>query len=208
MRSTSAEAEARAAAAEALIRASGDDALIELAKKAGHEPAKPNDPPTGFDPSKYMTVDALKDLSEGVGDGLATMQDLVADHMQLLPKIPLRMRELRREAAAAGKLVDQYWMEKYKIAEVRAARDAALQKEHDDAIRKEARDATVAELATKYGNPDMRPMAPSRSVFATRQSDGTVEGKQPWERDGDNREKRHLQRSDEAIKRVLGPGVN
>ena len=34
------------------------------------------------------------------------------------------MRELRREATAAGKTVEQYWSEKYKVPEARATQQA------------------------------------------------------------------------------------
>lgn len=207
MQSEYLKAKSEAARLDALVRAGGDQGLIDLAKEAGHEVAPPPAAPAGFDPKNYMTLDMMKELSKGAGYGLADMQDIVDEHRQLFPKNPLRMANLYKEAEQAGKDVHSYWLEKYKVSDARAAQSAKSQQDHDDVIRKEATDKLRAEYA-EQGNPALRTPSSSRSVFATRQADGSAVGKQPWERDGDSKEKRHLQRSDEAIKHVLNPQAN
>lgn len=174
---------AEAARARALILSSQDEGLKRVAKDLGYvvDPAAPRPDPAApaFDPSKYVPREELNGIADRVGESLAQMQDMVADHMQLFPGQRLNVTALRREALAAKKNVFEYWEQKYHVSDARAAADAARQKAHDDALIKQGREAATAELATQYGNPDMRPLAPSSSPFAARPSVGR--DKMPWE---------------------------
>lgn len=180
-------AQAEAARVRELLKAAQDEGLIALARAAGEPPANVvppnggggNNNPAAPDLSKYATLDSIKQIADSAGDGLAALQDMVAEHMQLFPDKPLRVRELRKAATAAGKTVEQYWLETYHVVDARAAREKAAQEAHDKAMREEGRKAAEQEFASRFGNPDTRPLVPSASPLAPRPATGR--DKQPWE---------------------------
>ena len=182
-------ADARAAKAEAAWKAAQERGLIDLEqlKALGYDvsaPAAPAAPklPDGFDPAKFVTRDDIKGVAESAGEGLAALQDLVMEHAQLFPDRPLRVRDLRKEAVAAGKTVEQYWTEKYGVV---AAREKKVNDEREAYAKKLREEGAAAERAkyASYGNPDLRPPMPSSFTFTKKV--GNEQAKQPWERSDD-----------------------
>lgn len=173
----------RAAALEAL-KAAQDQGLLEIAEQmdAKNKTSK-TDANSGnesqIDLSKYVTAERLEQIADGAGDGLAMMQDLVAENAFLFPGTRLNMRDLRKEATAARKTVYQYWEEKFKVPEARAARERSDKEAYETKLRAEGAEAERARLASQYGNPNTRPLVASRSPLAPRASTGR--DKQPWE---------------------------
>ena len=198
-------AKAEAARTRALILASQDAGLKEVAESLGikrDEMAPPSAAPgagapalpAGFDPSKYISRDDLASLTDRAGDGLAALQDMVLEHSQLFPDRPLNVREIRRAAVAARQDVYTYWENQYKVADARAARAKAADDARLDAVRKEEREKVTAEFADRMGNPSLGIPGPSTNVFVLRKGDVSRE-KQPWA-DGD--------RSSVRVSKVLG----
>lgn len=187
-----AAASANEARAKALILASQDEGLKKVAADMGYtqpanpNPANPNPASPALDASKYVTVDALNEMSNSVGAGLAALQDMVLEHSQLFPDRRLDVRAIRAEAVAARKDVYSYWEQKFKVQEARTAREDASRKAHDDLIRKEERDRVTTEFASQYANPNTVPASASSNVFAARPAAGRE--KMPWESnlDGQN----------------------
>ena len=202
MEREAAAAKANEARAVALIKASQDEGLRKVAEEMGYATVTPAAAaaaaaaPANFDASKFVTTDRLNQLSMDVGAGLAALQDMVLEHSQLFPDRPLNVRKIREEALAAKKDVYSYWTEKYKVEDVRTARATAATEAHDKALREEGAAAARAELATQYGNPELRPVVPSVNPFAARP--GSNREKQPWE-DGDRTNLRV-----ERVMKVLG----
>jgi hypothetical protein len=182
-------AEAEAAKARQAWESAQERGLVDLAQlealgytKKDGKPAVSDDKPP-FDTSKFLTVDSARPLLDGAGEGLAVLQDIVMEHTLLFPDKPLRVRDLRREAVAAGKTVEQYWTDKYQVASAREARETKQREAYEAKLREEGRQAAVSELAGKYANPDVRPMVSSSSPFTARPATGR--DKQPWERQDD-----------------------
>lgn len=181
-------AKANEARATAAIRAAQAAGLVDLTKDLGYEvdPAKAAEAariaagtPTGFDPTKYVDRDTLLSLVEREGDAIALAQDIAAEHSRLFPGMSLNFRELRKEAVAAKKPVEQLWMEKYKVSDARAAQAKIKQDEYDSRLRKEGADAKATELASRYGDPNQRPLVASNNPFVPRADSGR--DKQPWD---------------------------
>lgn len=183
---------ADAARLRSLVASSQDDGLRKVAEEMGYKldgTAAPKVAPTTenlLDTSKFVTVDALKQMTDNVGAGLAALQDMVAEHMQLFPDKRLDVRSLRTEAVAAGKQVYDYWQTKYGVLAAREAADKLARETHEAKLRKEGRDAAIAEFANNNANPNMVPGSTSTNVLAPRASAGRE--KQPWESglDGEN----------------------
>lgn len=181
------KAEANEARARALILASQDEGLKKVAKDLGYVPdggggnpsPNPNPGSPNFDPSKYVSREDLSGIMERAGEGLAALEDMVIEHSQLFPTQRLNVRELRREAVAAKKSAYEYWEQKYKVPDARAAQEAARQTAHDQAIRDEAIKTAREQFATEYGTPGLAPPAASTNPFAKRPDRGRTE--QPWE---------------------------
>jgi len=185
---------AEAARLRALVVSSTDESLRKVAEEMGYkadgsaalknEPSNPGNP--GFDPNKYLTRDEILSIAAQEGEAIAIAQDIAFEHHQLFPDKPLNFRELRKEAVAAKKPVEQLWMERYGVPAAREARAAAATKANEDRIRKEERDKVTAELASQYGNPNMVPPSTSTNVFVPRPKAGRE--KAPWEAglDGEN----------------------
>ena len=181
------KSDAEAARLRSLVAQSQDEGLKAVAKEMGYDvtggannpPPNPNPGTPGFDPNKYFTRDEIVSIAAQEGEAIAVAQDIAFEHRQLFPDKPLNFRELRREALAAKKPVEQFWMERYGVT---AARDkaAADAKAADEArIRKEERDKVTAEFAERQANPNLIPGTTSINPIAPRAAAGR--DKQPWE---------------------------
>lgn len=192
-KSDAAKAAAEAARYRAALLTAHKQGMIDIAKDLGFKPeelegAAPPTPPNntppsngGFDPNKYFTRDEILTIARGEGIAIAVAADIGAEHAILFPGQRLNFRQLREEAEAAKKSVEQYWMEKYKVPDARAARVKKEQEDRDNAIRAEERKKVETELASKWANPETRPPVTSSSPFAPRPAGNTRSGKQPWE---------------------------
>ncbi len=196
-----AKADAERAKAAILAAAQRDEGLKQVAINMGwqvegaapivtNNPANPN-----FDPTQYFKRDEVVSAFEKEADAIALAQDIAIEHSRLFPGQTLSFRDLQRESKAAKQPLEQFWMNKYKVGEARAAQAAASKKADEDKIRAEERTKVESEMASRYGNPMTRPLTPSTSPFTKviRPDDG----KQPWER-GDNSSNR-VQRATEAV---------
>lgn len=175
-------ARSEAARAKEALKVAQERGLINVAKDLGYEfdPPKTKDTPAPVDTSKFATTDTLMKMAELEGESIAMMSDIAAEHVWLTGQ-PLRnARELRREATQRKITLEQVWKEKYNVDKLRADKDAASLKERDDKIRAEERAKLTEEFASKYGNPDTRPLEPSRSFLTPRSAD-SARAKQPWE---------------------------
>jgi len=122
-------------------------------------------------------------------------QDIAAEHASLFPGQRLNFRELGTEARAAKKNLSEYWEQKYKVNDARAAQTAAAKLADENRIREDERKKVETEMASRYGNPMLRPPMPSDSPFA-RIKPGP-DNKQPWERS--DRSGERVQRAAERI---------
>ena len=186
---------AEAARLKAAILAARDTGLAEVAgidldapaTAAATNPASPT-----FDPSKYISAEQLTQVAEREGDAMAAIQDIPEEHRDLFPGQKLNWRELRREAVSRRMSFEALWSERYNVPAARQKAAETRQTAHDDKIRKEAEDRVRTEMASKYGDPNVRPLMPSNSPLAPRPAAGR--DKQPWE-SGD--------RSNERVQKVL-----
>jgi hypothetical protein len=174
-------AEAEAARAKAaLLEAERQGLLENVAKNMGYEPAAPTAKQPDQVDDRYLTMDKFNAAGETFVANLTGLLDAANEHARLFPGQPFNAEQLRREAQAAGKTLLPYWEEKYKV---RDAREAAAQKQREAEIAKwKAEGATEKEreLVSKFGNPETRPMMPSKSPFAPRPAD-PIRAKQPWD---------------------------
>jgi hypothetical protein len=187
-------AQAEAARLRSLVAQSQDEGLRKVAEQMGYKldgsaaapAAAPKPGAADFDPNKYFTRDDIVQIAEREGDAIAVAQDIAYEHRQLFPDRPLNFRELRKEAVAARKPVEQLWQEKYGVTAAREARSKADREAHEASIRKEEREKVTAELASQYANPNTVPAGTSNSPFVPRPKAGRE--KAPWEAglDGDN----------------------
>lgn len=175
-------AKAELARARALIQSATDQGLLKIAENMGYKAdGTPSTPtaPAAADP-RYVTMETLTSVAEREGDAIAIAQDIAFEHRQLFPDRPLNFRELRREAVAARKSVEQLWQEKYGVVAAREKAAADAKAGYEARLIKQGEDAALAKYASEYGNPNTRPLAPSTSPFAARPVTGR--DKQPWER--------------------------
>ena len=192
-------AKADAARNAALVQAASDQGLLEIAKNAGIKPedvAKPAVP--AADMSKYPTWEQVQQLAEREGEAIATMGRLVQED-QLLFGVDHQVDwpALRREAVTARVNLEQHWMSKYGVQAAREARAKAQRDAAEQKIRDDERSKVQAEFASRYGNPDARPLVPSRNPLAPRAESGR--DKQPWETDEGSLTKNRVQRATETL---------
>jgi len=136
----------------------------------------------GFDPAKYVDRDTLLQVAEKEGDAIAIMADIAEEHRELFGT-RLNARDLRKEAVAQKKSVEQLWMEKYKVPEARAKREA----EQKSAYEKKIADDAVAKYKSENSstNPFMGPGAPSKYPLFNKRSGGDGKVVNPWDKQGD-----------------------
>lgn len=174
---------ARAAKAEAALKAAQKAGLIDVAKDLGYEfdapPDKKVETPAALDSSKYFTKDEILAIAEREGVSIATAQDIAAEHATLFPGQRLNFRALREEAVAKRIPLEQLWMDRYKIADARAAAQKAADDANVAKWKAEGAKEKEAELVSRFGNPDTRPLTPSTSPFTKRAE--ANRDKQPWE---------------------------
>lgn len=212
------KAKTEAARLQAALRTAEDRGLLNISKDLGLDlgnPANPNltnpNPanPAGFDPSKYVTMDQLKETARLEGAAIAQAQDITAEHGFLFPGQRLNFTSLREEAMAAKKQVMQYWLEKYKVPEARAAKEKAAQDAHDKKIAEDAVTAARAEwVKTNGSNPDLRVPAESRSPFVVRKDSSDLRSTQPWARNDNDLSNDRVRRAvEKQQQREMGRAV-
>lgn len=202
-------AEAEAGKARAAWKAAQERGLVDLEqlKALGYDttvpPVKtPTGLPDGFDPSKFITRDDIKGVADNAGDGLAVLQDIVMEHAQLFPDKPLKVRQLRQEAVAAGKTVEQFWLERYGVTAAREKKATDEREAYAKKLREEGAVAERTRLASQYGNPDTRPMV--TSSFSFTKKTGNEQAKQPWERNDDASNDRVRRAAERLIEKQSG----
>lgn len=205
-------AEAEAGKARAAWKAAQERGLVDLEqlKALGYDtnpanpnPANPNPSlPAGFDPSKFVTRDDIKGVADNAGDGLAVLQDIVMEHAQLFPDKPLKVRQLRQEAVAAGKNVEQFWLERYGVNAAREKKATDEREAYAKKLREEGAASERQRLASQYGNPDTRPMV--TSSFSFTKKTGNEQAKQPWERNDDASNDRVRRAAERLIEKGTG----
>lgn len=152
-----------------------DDGLGKIDEATRKAEEERNKSANGFDPAKWISKEEAAKLMDAEGRAIAMMSDLSAEYSRLYPNQTLFDYEteidgrvmrgasaLRVEAMAKRMPLDRYVAEKFDFSGKRQALKEQRQKEHDDAIRKEAEAKVRQELAEQYGNPMMRTAVPSR----------------------------------------------
>lgn len=168
--------------------------LIELAEQnnPGSTAAKPGETPA-FDPAKHnlVTTDVLRAIADKEGEAIAVMADIAEEHRELFGT-RLNARELRKQAIAAGKPLEQIWMETYNVAAKRAEKSAAEKAVYEKKIAEDA----VAKYRSEQGNPSTASPLPSTNPF-TKGSSQTVNGStaQPWQRSEGERQNDRVNRA-------------
>lgn len=197
---------------------------LKIAEEAGFVPTSSHKEPTTptqqmqnqpFDPKahKLVTTDDIARYADLEGDAIAMMNDLSSEYQRLTGKALLDYsteidgrtvrgaRALRQEALKAGKRMDDYVADKFDFAGKRAAAADASRKAAEDAIRLDER----AKVTKEYGNPNLRPLMPSREPFIPRNAEGKVT--HPWEGDMTQAQRR-TQRLERAMQTQSTGGVN
>lgn len=148
----------------------------------GYKPTENPDPKGTFVPGANPVPGSPKYMTEAQAiEALTSVSFLLTEHERLF-KEPLAtpLEELMAEAGKRGIKVRQVWEEKYKVPERRRAIAEEAQKAHDDKIAKETEEKVRREYADKYGNPETRPMAPSRFPKYARPDGGGQPDKLAW----------------------------
>jgi hypothetical protein len=203
---------------DALLKVAELEARLKFAKEKGYltteeetranadiEAAR-NSP--AFDPKNYVSMQDAQRMLEAEGQAIAMMADVNNEYAYLhngktlyeyeteIDSRRIRgMEALRQEAKAKRMNLNQYVAQKFDFQGKRDALAVKRQQEHDDAIRKEQDEKTRNELASTYGNPNMRMAVPSR--FATI-IPKPANGKQPWEIPPAERKSARLERAMKA----------
>lgn len=155
-----------------------------------------------FDPKahKLVTYDDIGRYAEAEGAAIAMANDLSEEYRHLTGKSIFEyesngkrgMSALRAEAIAAKQNLDTFVAQKFDFTGKRQSITAKRQQEHDDAIRKEAEDRVRGEMASKFGNPNMRQAVQSNAPFIPPKP---KEGGQPWEHSAGERRNARLERA-------------
>ena len=187
------DAKADLGAANARLQALQDQGLIKVAEGEG-EPVAKKPPESTFDPKAHnlVTITDVQAFAEKEGDAIALAQDIAEESRRLGISIP-SFREMRKAAVAAGKPVEQYWQDTYKVVEKRDAKTAQEKADYEKSIREDERKKAISEFA----NPLTRPPSASAASFIPRPASG---GKQPWE---DDPNARASARVEKALTKVL-----
>lgn len=216
------DARAELAAARERLRIAEEAGFVPTSSHAAPPANQPpaNQPaanqPAPFDPKahKLVTTDDIARYADLEGDAIAMMQDLSEEYRKLTGgqslldysttdaegRVMRGARALRQEALKAGKRMDQYVAEKFDFAGKRQAAADAQRKAAEDAIRADER----AKLAKEFGDPNLRPMMPSRDPFIPRSAEGKVT--HPWEND-QTAAQRRAERLNRAMATQMTGGV-
>ena len=148
------------------------------------EPATP--PPAAADGKidpRYVSNEVFQGAYQLTGKAIAQAIDITTQHMQLFPGQFLNMEQLRDEAMNAKKSVKEFWEQKYNVAGKRAETAAKAKADEEAAIRADER----RKMAVEFGgsNPNLQIGAQSNNPFVVRKQ--PKEGKQPWERNDNER---------------------
>jgi hypothetical protein len=173
-------AAAEAARAKAALLEAQKQGMVDIAKDLGYETEPPKQQPAAAD-DRYVSRQDFGNLMTEAGNSLARMADLKDEYATLFPGQRLNLSSLVVEARANGAPdVFTYAEKKYNMP---AAREAAAQKQRDAEIAKwkaEGAKEKETELVSRLGNPDLRPLQPSKSPFAVRPDDKLRADNQPW----------------------------
>lgn len=180
------------AAAVAQLKVAQEAGLIEVA--AAQDGVKPVAVAAAFDESKFVSTDVFHQAVQMEGDAIAIMADIAAEHSELFPgqRRP-NWRELRKEAVAAKKPVEQVWREKYSVDTARTAKAAADTAAYEAKLRKEGDDAATARINAERVHPAMGIAQPSRTPFTGRNPAAATAADgakivHPWDRSEAERE--------------------
>jgi len=171
---------AEAARAKAALMEAQKLGLHDIAKDLGYEVEPPKPAAAAAPDDRYLTMEKFQQAGDTFAANLTAMLDAANEHARLFPNVPFNAEALRREAQTQGKTLLPYWEEKYKVRE---AREQALAKQRDAEIAKwkaEGAKEKETELISRLGNPDMRPLVPSKSPFTVRPDDKLRNDNQPW----------------------------
>ena len=201
-------AAAEAAKHKAALLEAQKQGMIELAKGQGYdvEPEKTNTPAAADD--RYLTMEKFQQAGDTFAANLTAMLDAANEHARLFPNVPFNAEQLRREAQSQGKTLLPYWEEKFKV---RDAREAAAQKQRDAEIAKwkaEGAKEKETELVSRFGNPETRPMVPSKSPFAVRPDDKLRADNQPWNKSETQLQNDRISRAAQKLVERQTSGIN
>lgn len=173
-----AAARAETAASNARLKSLQDAGLIEVAadeeEKKKAAAAAASAAASAPDLSKYVTSETLNAVAEKEGDAIAIMADILQEHSELFPGQRITARELRKEAVAQHKSVEQVWMDRYKVPEARAAKSLADKTAHEKKIADDA----VAAYKSQNLNPNTATPMASSNPFVPKPDAGRAE--KPW----------------------------
>lgn len=208
------EAKAEAAKERARVQALEELGLFKRAdemnggKKKDDVVVPPNQNNNDPDP-RYVSNDHLSEVAERFGSAVATVTDLAEDHRELFgARLPGGATQLRKDYQDAvknnrfGGDIRAFWEQKYGVQAKRTEFETRRTQEREDAIRKDERTKVMSESA----NPLTRTPFASRSPFLAKAAktveNGTVDGKQPWEK-GATVEQRRGERVTRFVNKVI-----
>jgi peptidyl-tRNA hydrolase len=132
-----------------------------------------------FDPKAHnlVTTDTLRQVANMEGDAIAIMADIQDEHRELFGT-RINARELRKEAVAANKSLEEIWMQKYGVQAAREKKAA----ESKAAYEKKIADEAIAKYRSENENPLTRPATASSNPFVATKRTGTDGGNVlPWQ---------------------------
>src|SRR5580765_486326 len=198
---------AEAARAKAALLEAQRQGMVDVAKDLGYEAEPPKQQPAQLD-DRYLSREAFAAAGETFAANLAGLLDAANEHARLFPGTPFNADQLRREAQASGKTLLPYWEEKYKVRE---AREQAAQKQRDAEIAKwkqEGAKEKETELISRLGNPELRPLVPSKSPFAVRPDDKLRADNQPWNKSETQLQNDRITRASQKLMERQTSGLN
>jgi hypothetical protein len=157
-----------------------------------------------FDPKahKLVTYDDVSRFADQEARAIAMAYDVGQEYEMLTGR---RLHEYVAEDGSTGMTalmneakknratsLRDYAAKKFQFKDLRAQKAAEAQKAREDAIRKEEGDKVRMEMASQYGNPNMRTLAPSRQPFIPAKAAG---GKMPWETTSNDRKNSRIERA-------------
>lgn len=199
--------------------------LVDVAKDLGFKPEElqqPSNPPAnqptgaGAPPAsstpanngQYMTREEILGIARQEGKAIAIMAKMSAEHARLFPNAePPDWPTLYDQAVAQKKPVAQFWEETYSVPAARKAADDKRKADAEAQVRADERKKVEMEFVSKYGNPDVRPMVPSRNVFApsgSRPAGQDGQPRQPWQ---GSENALTISRVERAVKNEMERGV-